>query len=301
MAARAAARPRIALTAAAALAVAVASALTARAVGVRYLDPVFTDVTVTPGLVYGSAVNNQGVAQDLALDLYEPAGDTETSRPVIVWAHGGGFTGGTRLEQGIVDLATDFAKRGYVTASISYRVRPPSTPGSPTVPDLIIGSLAGQLPPAMHDAQRDMQAAVRWFRANAVARGVNPSWILVGGISAGASMALETAFNPEDDGTPGDPGDSAVAAAIPISGGSDVRRIEIGAPPIAMFHGTHDTTAPYPFAVMTCAGTIALTNECELTTYPGAGHNLTAHREDIVSKTADFACRKVLGGCAPSY
>lgn len=263
--------------------------------GIRFLDPVFASVNVSHDLVYGAATNNLGEVQELTLDLYEPAGDTLTARPVIVWAHGGGFTGGAKDDPFIVSLATTFAQRGYVTASISYRIRPEGTPGSPTFVDLVVGSLAGSLPDAMHDAQYDMQAAVRWVRANAAALRIDPAAITVAGVSAGANMALETAFNPEDPGASGNAGfPSDVAAAVSISGGADLRRIETPPPPVAMFNGTHDTTAPYPVAIETCAGIVVHAGVCSLTTYVQGEHDLSPQTGDIVLRTAAFLCRHVV-------
>ena len=60
----------------------------------RYRDTVFSAVTVTSNLQYGSAVNQSGVNQALLLDLRQPTGDNRTSRPAIVFVHGGGFSGG---------------------------------------------------------------------------------------------------------------------------------------------------------------------------------------------------------------
>lgn len=261
---------------------------------IRYLDPIFAEVTVVEALQYGVAPTSDGVDQDLLLDLYQPAGDEAIGRPAIVFAHGGGFTGGSRTDDGIVELATAFAQRGYVTASISYRVRPELG-----YEELIIGSLAGEMPGAMHDAQHDMQAAVRYLRANADVYGIDPDLIGAGGISAGASMALETAYNPEDPGSSNDlEVSSAVAAAMAESGATDPRRIESGRPPVVMFNGTHDTTAPYPTAIMACGAATAHGNVCQLETYVGEGHNLGPRRAETIEVTAAFFCEHLLDGCA---
>ena len=80
----------------------------------RYLEGVFSDVDVST--VTYSEVNN------LQLDIYQPLGDTENNRPLIILAHGGSFIAGVRTNPSMVSLGEAFAKRGYVVASISYRL-----------------------------------------------------------------------------------------------------------------------------------------------------------------------------------
>jgi acetyl esterase/lipase len=58
-------------------------------------------------------VNSSGVNQALLLDLRQPTGDTRTSRPALVFVHGGGFSGGDK-------------------ASASRRTWPPSSPSAAT-------------------------------------------------------------------------------------------------------------------------------------------------------------------------
>ena len=88
----------------------------------RYRDQVFNNVTVTSNLQYGSAPDAQGNPVPLMLDMYRPTGDTQTSRPALVWVHGGSFTGGDKTNLVPVDVANTFAKLGYVVVSINYRL-----------------------------------------------------------------------------------------------------------------------------------------------------------------------------------
>lgn len=103
----------------------------------RYLDEVFSDVTVTSNIQYGTNITVitalQGLApapQPLALDLYEPTGDTETDRPLLLMFHTGNFlpvylnggAQGTKTDSAIVEMCTRYAKMGYVVASVDYRV-----------------------------------------------------------------------------------------------------------------------------------------------------------------------------------
>ena len=220
-------------------------------------------------------------------DTASPAAGESTvaQRLAIVLAHGGGFTGGARTDELIRWYATEFARYGYVTASISYRLRD-------DVPfqDLVIGSLGGELPDAMRDAKEDMQAAVAFLRTSATDYGIDPDGIVVAGISAGASMALETAF---DLSTP----DSAVAAAASISGATDPRRIEAGSPPVAMFNGTNDTTAPWLTAELACDWAIVIGNDCSLTTLLGEGHDLSGWAVSIRDWITGFLCTDVHERC----
>ena len=62
----------------------------------RYRDQVFSAVTTTPDITYGTAPDDNGNQVALKLDLYQPTGDTAAKRPAVVWVHGGGFTSGDK-------------------------------------------------------------------------------------------------------------------------------------------------------------------------------------------------------------
>jgi para-nitrobenzyl esterase len=163
----------------------------------RYLDPIFSTFRTT-NLTYGRAPLADGSFATLKLDLYRPSNDTASNRPVLIFVHGGGSASDKSLKRNR-SVANGFAQRGFVAAAINYR------------PGLSSG--------ATRDAQYDVRAAVRWFRANAVKYRINPNWIFLMGSSAGAMNALNVAFHPEDPGNSGNPGySSAVAAALSVGG-----------------------------------------------------------------------------------
>ena len=56
----------------------------------------------------------------LLLDVYEPDNNC-SNRPVFMWIHGGGFTGGIKHNPEIVEIANYYASRGRVFISIDYR------------------------------------------------------------------------------------------------------------------------------------------------------------------------------------
>ena len=151
---------------------------------VRYRDPIFNAVTVTSNVTYGSAVNLENQTITLQLDMYQPAGDTVTSRPAIVWVHGGSFCCGSKTSPELVDEATTFSKEGYLNVSIDYRLESPGCSGS------LSNCVA-----AIQEAAADAQTAVRFLRTNAATYGIDPNRIAIGGSSAGAITALNVGYS----------------------------------------------------------------------------------------------------------
>lgn len=84
-----------------------------------YIVQVEEDITYAEGLGF-EGNNSTATAIPLKLDLYLPDNDAE-DRPVYMFIHGGGFTGGTKHKPEIVDMANYYASRGWVFASIDYR------------------------------------------------------------------------------------------------------------------------------------------------------------------------------------
>ncbi len=105
----------------------------------------------------------------LQLDLYLPANKRDQSRPALIFVHGGGWGGGYRTN--FTPFAIAMAERGYVAATISYRL-----------------SGEAQYPAAIYDAK----AAVRWLRTHAEKYAVNPHQIALAGGSAGGQIASLT-------------------------------------------------------------------------------------------------------------
>ena len=89
----------------------------------RYQTNIYTTVDVTT-VQYGSNMDLNNNVIDLFMDIYQPQGDTATSRPLVIFAHGGSFSGGSRSSAELVHFATELAKKGYICASISYRLAP---------------------------------------------------------------------------------------------------------------------------------------------------------------------------------
>ncbi|GAA4382620.1 hypothetical protein GCM10023186_23130 [Hymenobacter koreensis] len=220
--------------------------------GGRYRRPLFSQVTVTRGIVYGSAADVTGTTQTLRLDLYQPQGDTVRRRPVIVFAHEGAFLTGNRDDQFMTAICTRMAELGYVTASIDYRK------GFFPFDSTNIGRAAIR-------AAQDMRAAIRFFRLDAATAKqyrIHPSYIFAGGSSAGAFMALQVGYLDKAtevpayinlstlgtlEGSSGNPGySSQVAAVINMAGAvGSPTWLEPGNVPLVSVHGTADAVVPY--------------------------------------------------------
>jgi acetyl esterase/lipase len=77
----------------------------------------------TLDVVYGTALNFNGGIDTLTMDIYQPVCDDVnhvSRRPLLMWIHGGAFLAGDKNE--VTNLCQQFAMRGYVTASINYRL-----------------------------------------------------------------------------------------------------------------------------------------------------------------------------------
>ena len=88
----------------------------------RYASEVFPNHTLTSNITYGSNTTFSGANNSLKLDFYEPTGDTELNRPLIIWVHGGSFLGGSKTDPDMTALSQRFARKGYACASIDYRL-----------------------------------------------------------------------------------------------------------------------------------------------------------------------------------
>lgn len=118
---------------------------------------------------------------DLDMDMYYPKEPvTQLRRPLLVLIHGGAFYNGDKQDIGYPEMGHYFAERGYVVASINYRLG-----FKPLAPDV---DRAG------YRALQDAHAAVCYLIANADEFGIDTTNIFAAGTSAGAITALNLAF-----------------------------------------------------------------------------------------------------------
>jgi acetyl esterase/lipase len=129
------------------------------------------------------------------LEVLRPA-RRGTSRPAVLFIHGGGWNSGSRAEWRFAEQK--IAAKGWVAFSIDYRLEPPA-----------------EFPAPIDDSL----AAVRWVHDHAKTYGVDPKRIAVVGDSAGAHLALLVATKGADDPA------TRVAAAVSWSGPTNMTTI----------------------------------------------------------------------------
>ena len=252
----------------------------------RYRDNIASAVTTTTGVAFSTNIpqvstanvagfliaNEQtygNVRVTLRMDIYQPQGDTLSKRPVIIFCFGGGFVNGSRDAADMVALAQTFAKRGFVTASIDYRLG-------------MNLSDPEKAKRAVYRALQDGRSAVRFFRNNARTYRVDPNQVFISGHSAGAFVACNNAYVDREaerpastfgingladlgtldaigdnrTGTNGGPVSGKANAVLSFAGAVvDPNHIEGPTDvPVALFHSLNDPIVPYysgkPFAFL---------------------------------------------------
>ena len=102
----------------------------------------------------------------LQLDLYLPQAEHGHSIPIVLLVHGGGWRTGER--KNLAALAVRLARRGYASATVSYRL-----------------SGEARYPGAVDD----VRAALRWVREHAHHYRLDPGRVVLAGGSAGGQIA----------------------------------------------------------------------------------------------------------------
>lgn len=154
-------------------------------------------------VIFAQVEDRGYMLKPLAMDIIVPR--DKTKHPAILYINGGGFINANK--DGYLQQRLDLAERGYVVASMTYRVAPTST-----------------FPAALED----VKAALRFLRHNAEKLGIDKSRIGVIGGSAGGYLAAMAGCTSGVEGF--DKGDfldesSDVQAVVDLYGISDITAI----------------------------------------------------------------------------
>jgi acetyl esterase/lipase len=153
-----------------------------------------------------------GAAERNLLDVFMPEA-ASSSRPVLIFVHGGAFVSGDRREPGtpFFDNIMLWAERnGFVGVNMTYRLAPQAK---------------------WPAGAEDIGSAVQWVANNIGGRGGDPARIYLMGHSAGAVHVASYVSHPEFYKVKG----GGLAGAITVSGLYDLTAMQLGDPERAYF------------------------------------------------------------------
>lgn len=251
----------------------------------RYTESIFSKVDTLKDVEYAQADfldnkigllseynihegENRTSQKPLYMDIFMPHADTVTKRPAIIFAHSGAFLIGSRKADDMIAFCDSFARRGYVTATIDYRMGMGSKV-TRTLFGLLIINIAIEDKNgyrAAYRAGQDSRAAIRYLKHNANLYGIDTTKIYFAGSSAGGILGLYNIYND----TPGEYGnailenpylgaidhvgvqgyDGQADAVVSMWGAvQETRYIENDTTPVFLIHGTKDPIVPFQSGV----------------------------------------------------
>ncbi|MBL7812616.1 MAG: T9SS type A sorting domain-containing protein [Bacteroidetes bacterium] len=166
----------------------------------KYVDSMYANsgITVTKNIQYCKAMSvltGSPKLDSFYMDVYNPTGNTDNGRPLIIMLHTGNFLPryknkqptGARDDSAMVAICKKFAQRGYVVAAMSYRLgwNPISTD---------VNVRRGTIINAAYRGVQDLSAAIRYIKRNIKEGGntwsLDSTKIAVGGQGTGGYVTL---------------------------------------------------------------------------------------------------------------
>ncbi len=254
----------------------------------RYLNEVFEDYVRTGDVVYAERMNDlSGQIEKLTMRVFEPKGDKQAKRPLVIVTPGGAFV--QHEDFWMDDVGADLARAGYVVAINRYRL----SKDIATKPAFLN---------ALAKAFSDQKSVIRYFIKDAAEKNrfrIDVDNIFIGGHSAGAITSLHVAYLDADDSLPdllktmqkyggidgeGEALPYSIRGVINLSGlVTNVEMIEQGGPPLISIHGDRDQVVAIGSTDTGLHGSIPIHEHAvkvglssELHVIRGAEHNDTA-------------------------
>ncbi|WP_372754438.1 alpha/beta hydrolase [Mariniflexile sp.] len=200
----------------------------------RYVDRVFENVAVK---TYNYSIKDKDT---LKLDLYQPVKDSILNRALFVIVHGGGFTSGERNDGASIYLAENIARKGFVVASIDYRL----VKNKP----INCSYLASDKQKAFNNAAEDLLNALLFIVKRKNNFLIDDTKIILSGASAGAETVLNVVYNRDLVVKNKDfYKDIKPAGIISLSGAvfKPEMIVKENAIPTVLYHGVNDKVVPY--------------------------------------------------------
>lgn len=158
--------------------------------------------SVQTDIEYGQATNYAGQMDTLLMDIYKPVGDNNCSRPCLVLVHGGSWIAGSKEDVYIVNIAKNFAEKGWVVAAINYRLGTHKTSSynmyafcndDISAPCGYIADSA-EVFRANYRAQQDAKGAIRFMKNRQLIDSIDVQNVFIAGESAGAFISYAATF-----------------------------------------------------------------------------------------------------------
>jgi acetyl esterase/lipase len=199
--------------------------------------------------------------------------------------HGGGFKFGSKAARGPRLWSKSFARRGYVSASVNYRL-------SKKNPLRNFSAIVK----GCSDAVQDVRQAIAFLKKEAARYRVDTNRIILAGNSAGAIIALHSVYSSTADlehlinihdtvkGQPSYNSDN-IAAVVNLWGALfNTEWLKNSNVPIVSAHGVKDRIVPYGRKDSPLSGSLLIHQKADslgilnrLKSYPGFGHELQKH------------------------
>lgn len=273
---------------------------------------------------YADAPDNTDTSFNFKIFFPDTATDNLNKRPFILLIHGGEYEfGSLGLNE---NLSEQFAMRGFVAATINYRLSDWQTGNCLSSDTLLLWQ-------NYYRSIQDTRAALRYFVHHATDFRIDTSWLFVGGQSSGAITSLAVAFQDqqETDAITGplnlgdlDHADNSLTDHFSIRGvlnelGALKYTGDIGANeniPVISMHAKNDPLVPYGFNHLDwghCGNAYQLVNGsgeiqqrllslgicCELDYSPSSKHVTLVNDDYVVRHASCFFNRVMNNACEP--
>jgi len=229
------------------------------------------DIDIEEDIVYGKGALNGGKEIDLRLDIYRPITNGESKHPLMIHIHGGSFTGGDKggLSTG-TESSSGWAERGYIVASINYRLAgddPLPSDKAIALTEYIREETSNKDPVMAIVASLEDTLAAYEYMKSLDSINLDSEVVVLNGYSAGAISSLWTTYGIDNFGYDRPPIKAVISHwGTLVAKEEEVKRLIPGMDvPTFLVHATGDSVVSY-------TGTQLLANRFESLAIPYALH-----------------------------
>lgn len=207
---------------------------------------------------YGIVDNYAGNSDTLLMDIYKPIGDDNCSRPVMLLLHGGAWVTENKENSSMKYMARELARRGWVVASINYRLgtnKAANYTSNFTCNAFGLEKCAyvadsAEVERANFRAMQDAKGAIRFMKGRNLIDSTDINNVFMAGESAGGFISISAGFTNDINKKPASCyaiGDApipdseldALACSDPVN---DLSRPDLGSIDGTLNQGTYDAS-----------------------------------------------------------